>query len=407
MATPVPAHVRDSVARLWLLLGRAPTSDELRTGIDAVIVQGRPLTALADLLLASPARVVPAPAADPEQFVAGMYRGVLGRHGTPAEIDNWVAGMDGGMTPSDVAVAFAESPDAVKLTGTVPPDALPALSVQGAIRGVSDSVLRLYLGLLDRFPSSEELSSGVSRYARGTELSKLASEILDSGEYRRRRPRRSSEALLTAVYEDVLGRPPDDPGFGMWLDQLDPGVMVVGFTESAESVARTRTMSPEPPSPTSVSMDIGVAMSGDDMLAVGDSVMLGAASALRNQFPGIEIDAVVGRQFDEGLAIVRAMARDGELPGTVIFHLGTNGPIGPDRCDVLMELLGGRRVVLVNNHVPRWWEEPNNALLESCADRHGATLVDWRTDATGLAPDGYHMGAAGAGPYATLIAGAL
>jgi hypothetical protein len=276
---------------------------------------------------------------------------------------------------------------------------------------VSDSVLRLYLGLLDRFPSAEELTSGVARYARGTPLSRLATDLLDSTEYRQRHLRRASEALLTAVYEDVLGRPPEQPGFGMWLDQLerglDPGVMVVGFTESAEAVARTRTVAPEPPSPTSVSVDIGVAISGDDMLAVGDSVMLGAASALRDQFPGIEIDAIVGRQFDEGLAIIRAMGRADELPGTVIIHLGTNGPIGSDRCDALMEVLAGRRVVLVNNHVPRGWEAGNNALLESCAERHEAALVDWHTDATGLAPDGYHMGAAGAGPYAALIAGAL
>jgi hypothetical protein len=319
--------------------------------------------------------------------------------------------MAGGMSPGDVAVAFAESPEAVELTGTQPPGAIPTLSVEGATRGVSDSVLRLYLGLLDRFPSSEELTSGVARYARGTPLSMLAAELLDSREYRQRHARRSPEALLTAVYEDVLGRQPEEPGFGMWLDQLerglDPGVMVVGFTESAEAVARTRTVAPEPPSPTTVSADIGIAISGDDTLAVGDSVMLGAARALRDQFPGIEIDAVVGRQFDEGLAIIRAMGRDDELPGTVIVHLGTNGPIGGDRCDALMEILAGRRVILVNNHVPRAWEAGNNELLESCAERHGASLVDWHSDATGLAPDGYHMGGAGAGPYAALIAAAL
>jgi hypothetical protein len=91
----------------------------------------------------------------------------------------------------------------------------------------------------------------------------------------------------------------------------------------------------------------------------------------------------------------------------VIFHLGTNGPIGADRCGALMETLAGRRVVLINNHVPRPWETPNNDLLAACADRYGATLVDWHSDATGLAPDGYHMGGAGAGPYAAMIAAAL
>ena len=45
---------------------------------------------------------------------------------------------------------------------------------------MSDSVLRLYLGLLDRFPSAEELTLGVARYARGTPLSRLATDLLDS-----------------------------------------------------------------------------------------------------------------------------------------------------------------------------------------------------------------------------------
>ena len=63
------------------------------------------------------------------------------------------------------------------------------------------------------------------------------------------------------------------------------------------------------------------------------------------------------------------------------------------RCDELMDLLAGKRVVLVNVHVPRPWEAPNNDVLAACAARHGAVIVDWHTNATGLAPDGYHLSA--------------
>ena len=62
---------------------------------------------------------------------------------------------------------------------------------------------------------------------------------------------------------------------------------------------------------------------------------------------------------------------------------------------------------LVNVHVPRPWEAPNNDVLAACAARHGATIVDWHTNAVGLAPDGYHLGGLGTAAYATLIAAAV
>ena len=48
---------------------------------------------------------------------------------------------------------FAESPEAVRRTGTVADEPLPVLTVPGVSRSVSDSVLRLYLGLLVRLPA--------------------------------------------------------------------------------------------------------------------------------------------------------------------------------------------------------------------------------------------------------------
>ena len=99
--------------------------------------------------------------------------------------------------------------------------------------------------------------------------------------------------------------------------------MAAAFTESAAVVARTGTdalrshpiVAATPPAPVAI-------MPGTDILAVGDSIMLGASSALQRQFPGIAIDAKVGRQFSEGVEIVRALAALGTIPGTVVVHLG-------------------------------------------------------------------------------------
>src|SRR5579862_1228877 len=63
------------------------------------------------------------------------------------------------------------------------------------------------------------------------------------------------------------------------------------------------------------------------IFGVGDSVMLGASYELKQAMPGIEIDAVVGRQASTGLDILRARAAQGDLPDVVIFGLGTNGPL--------------------------------------------------------------------------------
>jgi hypothetical protein len=121
----------------------------------------------------------------------------------------------------------------------------------------------------------------------------------------------------------------------------------------------------------------------------------------------VAIDAKVGRQFSEGVQILRTLAALGTVPGTVIVHLGTNGAVSAERCDKLMDLIAGKRVVLVNVHVPGPWESPNNDVLAACAARHGASIVDWHTNAVGLAPDGYHLGRSGPDAYATLIAAAL
>jgi hypothetical protein len=73
-------------------------------------------------------------------------------------------------------------------------------------------------------------------------------------------------------------------------------------------------------------------------------------------------------------------------------------------------VLAGRRVLIVTLHVPRSWEEGNNAVLRECAYRHGAGIADWWSVADRpdqLAGDGYHLTADGAAAYADLVAGLI
>ena len=55
----------------------------------------------------------------------------------------------------------------------------------------------------------------------------------------------------------------------------------------------------------------GAPFGGDQITAIGDSVMLASAAELQNAFPGIYIDAVVSRQLCPGAQIVEAMLAAG------------------------------------------------------------------------------------------------
>lgn len=135
--------------------------------------------------------------------------------------------------------------------------------------------------------------------------------------------------------------------------------------------------------------------------AVGDSVMLGAAYQLAADVQGIDLDAAVGRQVSEAIALLRERKASGQLGEVVLLHIGNNGTFTDAQFDEIVEVVGaGRRIIFLNLKVPRAWEEPNNEVITRGVARHGqAILVDWRsaiaerpevlwTDDTHLRPGG-------------------
>lgn len=151
----------------------------------------------------------------------------------------------------------------------------------------------------------------------------------------------------------------------------------------------------------------GAARVPQGRLGVGDSIMLSSKDELAAV--DIAIRAEVGRQFDEGLRVVRRLAAKGVLPKRVIVHLGTNGWIDPADCDTLVDLVGkSRRVFLVTVRVPRDWMQPNNATIRSCAAMHErAHLIRWSTVSgrhpEWFADDGYHLNADGQRVFARFV----
>jgi peptidoglycan/LPS O-acetylase OafA/YrhL len=147
--------------------------------------------------------------------------------------------------------------------------------------------------------------------------------------------------------------------------------------------------------------------------AVGDSVMLDAAKALQLVCPGTEVYAVVGWQAKSVFAEIAALRAAAHLGTDVVIETGTNGIVSSKELDAVLTALGDRqKVVVVNNHMDRPWEPPNNAMFPVVVKAHpNAVLVNWDTAAnthpSWLSADGVHLKMAGRAPYAALIKTAL
>ncbi len=174
------------------------------------------------------------------------------------------------------------------------------------------------------------------------------------------------------------------------------------ITVAVPAVTPVPYVPPPPPPP------LGIA--APRVLAVGESVMLGAAPGLLQVIPNLEIDAAVSRQADKDLEVLRARRDAGTLGDIVILHIGNNGVITEAQFREAMEILSGvPRVVWVNLKLPdRYWEGPNNDLLARQVPLYSnATLIDWH--AAGYArPDVFiedriHLNPLGYPYYAGLI----
>jgi len=170
-----------------------------------------------------------------------------------------------------------------------------------------------------------------------------------------------------------------------------------------------------PIDPGSVAPTTSTSTQPNDVLAIGDSVMLDAADALKFDLgPSTVVDAVVGRQVSDGIARLTEYKAAGRLSGftALVIGLGTNGPMSISQCDQIVSLASGvPKVVFVNVRMPRPWESITNGTLSACAG-HGprVALVDWYDASAGpgvLGPDEIHSSPAGAALYASLVAHAV
>lgn len=145
---------------------------------------------------------------------------------------------------------------------------------------------------------------------------------------------------------------------------------------------------------------------GSAPLALGDSVMLGAATELARV--GFEVDARCARNPREGIAALRDRRRRGKLPEIVVMALGTNVWVSKGNIRRMLRTVGRRReLMLVTPY--RSWRPFHTQPMRRMARRkpRRITLIDWSSRAAKnrhwLGGDGTHLRPAGVEAYTRIL----
>jgi hypothetical protein len=129
-------------------------------------------------------------------WIAALYRDLLGRTASPAEINGWLQGLNSGAAPADVARAIATSFEGE------------------AVRVVAD-----YSRYLHRTVSTGEVTGFVNALISGASNEDIAAVFLGSLEYFQR-SNMDSATWLNSAYMDLFGRPADAAADNSWLPLL-------------------------------------------------------------------------------------------------------------------------------------------------------------------------------------------
>jgi peptidoglycan/LPS O-acetylase OafA/YrhL len=216
---------------------------------------------------------------------------------------------------------------------------------------------------------------------------------------------------------------------------LDPVGSVVGEVVAAPTTAAPTTVPPTTAPPTTVppttvppapvaqlgvvtSLDglgplaIPPTVSGFPLVAVGDSVMLGAAEEL--QARGFQVDALQSRQMKSFVPTMQALRDNGTFGSVVVVHLGTNGGFSQQTLDELLATVADVPIVLLlTGKADRNWIADNNAKLRAVpATRSNVTVVDWEVlsascEGRCFYDDGIHLTQSGQNFYADVISRVL
>jgi peptidoglycan/LPS O-acetylase OafA/YrhL len=140
----------------------------------------------------------------------------------------------------------------------------------------------------------------------------------------------------------------------------------------------------------------------------GDSVILGIRAKLEKQVHISLINARVGRQAPELLAVMKV--DQSSVPvSPVIFNLGNNNKLTESTVTEIFDVVKNQpQIIVVNTAVPRPWRDENNKIIAQVASRYAnVNLIDWQRISEGhpelFAPDGVHLSPTGSDAYVAAV----
>ncbi|MFC2993214.1 DUF4214 domain-containing protein [Halomonas tibetensis] len=251
--------VLDPVIRLYTgMLGRAPDKDGAEYWVTQINA-GKSLRDLANGFLQSEefTGLINQMGGGIEGSIEALYQNVLGRNADEEGRTYWINEWNSGRVDlADIALSFTNSAEYIDTSYSLvqgakillwgvnmeelSPEALGFDMLAFAEeQHVAESLVRLYTGVLDREPDIEGFDYWLARTNEPSELDTLSNSFINSAEFLDGEQSVTPEVLIDKLYRNVLDREPDDNGYDYWLDalgsgEIDPGNMVLGFTNSDE-----------------------------------------------------------------------------------------------------------------------------------------------------------------------------
>ena len=217
-------------------------------------------------------------------------------------------------------------------------------------------------------------------------------------------PEEAAEIFLVLFERAVAG--PDNPGTEILYYAPFAGLEYQGAIQRREAAS---TFFKQYSGNGDSSFSNPSATMGANVTIIGDSITVGATTALRTKFTELtpqNINAAISRTWEEGLQIAQTIP----LQDIVVFALGTNSPhLTMDDINTAISTIGNnRRIVFVTNYGTSDYAQSNALFKRAAVENRNVIIADWaatvgKTPSTYLETDQIHPNTAGNNLFAETL----